>query len=1148
MEHQLELISLEVIERAESVKSRENKKIKGLNLVNPTFGEELYTLDHDTKILTVTFSPDGKKLVSGGGDGAIKLWDVNSGTEIQRLLGHQGGTTSLSFSPDGTTLASGSWDNTIRLWNVTDENVVSNKTLSNHTWVVFSAEFSPDGTILVSADGAGEIKVWNSTNWEELTTFKAHQGEIRFVHFSPDSTLLATASNDGTIKIWNTSTWDIPKPIPIHTLEFPNPPYKTWDTWVMEAKFSSDGKILASAFGDNMFWIWDWDNENVTHKLEGHTHVEYPETDSSVDFSPSEMLLASGGGDGFIKLWDVNSGTEIEIPSMEHNGLVRSVVFSPDGTLLATSSDDSTVKLWNIARGAELQTLAKHTSAVTSVDYSPNGMLLASGSDDSSVKVWNITSGTELQTLQHEDVVTSVDFSYTGDLLVSSSRDETIKLWNVSSGVLTRNLTEHTGFVFSAIFSENGKMVASGGVDANVILWNASNGGVLKKFTEHSASVLSVAFSPNGQVLASGSGDRTTRLWNTTTREELPQSPLEGHKESVTFVKFSPDDKTLATASEDSTIKLWDVVSGKELHHLTGHSRSVRSVAFSSDSLTLISGSEDGTIQVWNVSSGERLETYYLHNVKVYSVDFSPDGKTIAAGASSTIRLWDTNVIPDFDLDGIPDSWELQFSSELDPSDYWDKFDDDDDDGLMNSLEFFLGTYPNNSDSDYDNMTDGWEYLGGLDPIFNDSSNDNDGDGMSNLYEYQMGLNPRVNDAALDKDSDNLTNYQEYLLGLNATNSDSDYDGMRDDWEVDYDLDPTVDDANGDPDGDWVINIDEYRYKSDPQDFWSVPLFAFSAYLLIRVMILLIIAAIGVVMFLNYRNNQRKAFINSLAAPDYTTALKIQRSGYSDYPSFLKAEDDAKTLVGTGSNSYYQGDYLKAIQLYEQALTVFERTENTPLFSYTIFRIVHIMKEKQELTTDSSILKLFPQLTFAEPVIKAIDHMIKALLAEAKKNWGLANEAWQAALTHEGLDDEFKLFCQGAIIEYEVRTWLDNPVVATLEPIIIQLNDWENACKINKQFGNLCQAYLLHARVALASSQFKEMEDWLKKCLQIAEENELEIYQDIVRTEKEEFLYHKERMSSILEAEKPVTPEEQIQLLQEYIKTALSSLEREDLK
>jgi len=1126
MEHQLELVSPEVIERAESIKSRENKKIMRLNWLNPTFGEELFTLDHDTKIMTVIFSPDGKKLVSGGEDGTITLWDVSSGKEIQHLLDHQGRTTSLSFSPEGTTLASGGFDKTIRLWNVTDETVVFNKILSNNTFVVNAVAFSPDGTILVSTDDPGWIKVWNTTNWEELTTFKAHQGPT-FVHFSSDSRLLATASADDTIKIWNTSSWDIP----LHTLKFPTLYSLPWYNWVKEAKFSSDGKILASAFGGSTFWLWDWDNENVTHKLEGHAYVEYPETDSSVDFSPSEMLVASGGGDGFIKLWDVNSGTEIETPSMEHNGLVRSVVFSPDGTLLASGGDDSTVKVWNVVRGAlmpELQTLAKHTSAVTSVDYSPNGILLASGSDDLSVKVWNITSGTELQTLiGHEDAVTSVDFSYNGDLLVSSSWDKTIKLWNVSSGVLIR------------------KMVASGSADANVILWNASNGGVLKTFTEHSGSVLSVAFSPDGQVLASGSEDKTTRLWNITTKKLL--KTLEGHKEDVTFVKFSPDGKVLATASGDANIKLWDVVSGIELHHLTGHSRSVRSVAFSPDSLTLISGSEDRTIRVWNVSNGERLETYYLHNVIVYSVDFSPDGNTIAAGASTTIKLWDTNVTPDFDLDGMPDSWELQFSPDLTPSDYWDKFDDEDDDGLMNSLEYFLGTSPLNVDSDGDEMPDGWEYLGGLDPTVDDASNDDDSDNLPALYEYQMGLNPRVNDATADKDNDNLTNYQEYLLGLNATNPDSDYDGMRDDWEVDYDLDPTVDDANGDPDGDWVANIDEYRGNSNPRDFWSVPLFAFSAFLLIRVMILLIIAAIGVVIFLNYRNNQRKAFINSLAAPDYTTASKIQRAGYPDYQAFLRAEDDAKTLVEAGSNSYYQGDYRKAIQLYEQALTVFERTENTPLFVYTIFRIAHIRKEKQELTPDSSILKLFPQPSVDNPVIEATDHMIKALLAEAKKNWGLANEAWQAALSSEGLDEEFKLLCQGATIEYEVRTWLDNPVVATLDPIITLLDEWQDACKINKLFASLCQAYLLHARVALASFQFEEMEDWLKKCLHLAEEKELKTYQEIVRAEKEEFLYHKKRMSSILDAEKPVTPEEQEQILQEYIKTALSSLEREDL-
>ena len=115
-----------------------------------------------------------------------------------------------------------------------------------------------------------------------------------------------------------------------------------------------------------------------------------------------------------------------------------------------------------------------------------------------------------------------------------------------------------------------------------------------------------------------------------------------------------------------------------------------------------------------------------------------------------------------------------------------------------------------------------------------------------------------------------------------------------------------------------------------------------------------------------------------------------------------------------------------------------------------------------------------------------------------------------------------------------------------LEPLLIQMKNWREACKINQQFGSLYQAYLLDARVALASFQFKEMEENLDKCETIAEEKELIKYQELVRKETKIFLEHKKRISSVLESERPVTTEEQIKLLQDYIKTALVSSEKRE--
>ncbi|MFW9906494.1 MAG: hypothetical protein ACFFFH_19435, partial [Candidatus Thorarchaeota archaeon] len=356
---------------------------------------------------------------------------------------------------------------------------------------------------------------------------------------------------------------------------------------------------------------------------------------------------------------------------------------------------------------------------------------------------------------------------------------------------------------------------------------------------------------------------------------------------------------------------------------------------------------------------------------------------------------------------------------------------------------------------------------------------------------------------------------------------------------------PTKNDADDDPDGDWVSNLDEYIGQSNPRKFWSVPLFAFSARLLIMVTVFIITTLIGVVIFFNYRNKQRKAFITSLSAPNYATALLVERAGYENYPAFVQAVSEAKTLGKQGMKAYYQGDPAKAIQQLEKSLTTFQRTRNDSLIAQTIFLVAQIQKERQELTSDSSILKIFPRRPFSNQAVEAIDNMLKALLAEAERNWGLANSAWQAALTYEELSNDLQVICQGALVGSDTRSWLENPSETSREMLKVQLDKWQKACQMNKQYAGVCQAFLLRARVAFASAQFDEVEKSLKQCSDIAETNKLSIFQEAALKEKTILLRHKKRIEE--EMAKPLSPEEQSQVMQEYIKEALESLREERL-
>jgi WD40 repeat protein len=1122
---------------------------KRVTRLNPVFGTELpYSFSHTKQVFTIAFSPDGKFLASGSEDGSIKLWDVTIGIEFLTLQGHNSSVRMVAFSPDGRFLASVGQDHTLKVWKPLTNSIIHTLT---HSEELTSVAFSIDNKLLILGDLTGHISILNTTTWQtEINMFEGHNARVNYIDFSPDGKLMATCGFADSIQIWNTSDW-----LPVFT-------FNQHSAMVSEVKFSPDGTMLASAATDSTFWIWDLMDGNISFQYNEHEDIYegmlLSPPYSSIDFSPTEPVVASGGEDSSIKLWDPMRNMTFDVFS-GHEDFVTRVIFSPDGTLLASCSKDSTIRLWNIAQGAILRVLTEHEAAITSIDYSPSGDLLASGSEDNSIKLWNLTSKNIYTLEEHDKRVTAIEFSPTVSLLASASWDSYVILWNTTTIEEVFSLSNHTGHVNSITFSSDGALLASGGADLNSVpevrVWNVSSGVQLSLISGgHNSPVTCVDFSSDGIFLASGSQDGGVIIRNTTNWSLINFPLIDWHEVGgVNSLAFSPVDDLLATCGDDNIIRLLNVTNFQSVYNITGHSSSVLSVTFSPDGKFLASGGTDGIIRTWNLSNGKEIQKYFLkHKTSVNSLIFSPDSEIIASGVSnSEIILWNLSSTPDFDEDGIPDEWELRFSPDLDPEDYWDKFHDEDSDGLINSLEYILSTNPLMRDSDADFIPDGWEYLGGLNPTLNDSLEDQDGDMMSNWYEYQMGLNPWVNDASADADNDSLTNLEEYLFDSWANQTDTDHDGMPDWWEYKYNytsyrFDPKSGiDATEDPDGDWINNLQEYQGRSNPRDFWSVPFFAPSAIFFIRLLILCVVIALGVSIFWYNRSKQRKNFTDSLNAPDYPTALVIQRSGYLDYPTFLEAISDAKNLSENGMNLYYQGESAKAIQQLEQALTVFRVTEKKEFVARTIFQVAQIQNQRQELTADSSILKLFPKPPYDQPIFRAIDYMLKALLAEAEKNWGLANESWQTALDFEDLDLEFRLRCQRALLEFKVKNWMESPVQETQQILTSQLQKLEEECQLNLHFDILCQILLLKARVSFASAQFEEVETQLNQCLETAKTKNLFIYQNAANKEKKILLKHKSRIQE--EMAKQASPEVQMKILQDYIKEALDSLNKEGL-
>jgi WD40 repeat protein/energy-coupling factor transporter ATP-binding protein EcfA2 len=383
-------------------------------------------------------------------------------------------------------------------------------------------------------------------------------------------------------------------------------------------------------------------NPQIIQYLHGHSDIIV-----GVAFSPDGKVLASGGYDNTVILWDVQNRQPIDQPLKGHTGFVQSVAFSPDGKTLASSGDDGTVILWDVESRQIVDQLKGHSNTIRSVAFSPDGKILASGSFDRTIILWDVESRQPIgdPLTAHSAGVYSLAFSPDGSLLASGSIDETIILWDMQSRQpIGDPLAGHSDWVKTVIFSPDGKTLASGSQDSTIILWDVSTRQTIgTPLTGHLDQVRSLAFSPDGKILASGSYDHTIILWNMQTRQRIGL-PLKGHSNLVHGIAFSPDGNLLASGSDDTSIILWDMQPRLPIgQSLTGHSGGVQSVAFSPDNRLLASGSVDGSIILWDTRTrqqdGEPITGY---PGRVRSIDFSPDGKMLAAGYfDGTILLWD---------------------------------------------------------------------------------------------------------------------------------------------------------------------------------------------------------------------------------------------------------------------------------------------------------------------------------------------------------------------------------------------------------------------------------------------------------------------------------------------------------------------------
>jgi hypothetical protein len=288
----------------------------------------------------------------------------------------------------------------------------------------------------------------------------------------------------------------------------------------------------------------------LIHTLSGHTAAV-----SAIAIDPQGCLLASGGLDRAIHVWDLQGGERVQTFA-GHTMDISAIAICPDGKYLASSSfhcPQSNVKVWDLANGKLLHDRLGHKKSARSVAFDAAGRVLFSGGNK--IKVWDVGTGERLCTLGHTSAVHCIAVSGGGKLLASGSSDGKIKLWNLETGELIRSLTGHQGAVQALAISPDGRQLISASQDAKLGIWELDRGQLMALVTAHTEAITSLAMNREGSLLITGSLDRTAKIWDLQTRKSV--ATLTGHQAAVNSVTIGRSGELLATASADGTIHIW---------------------------------------------------------------------------------------------------------------------------------------------------------------------------------------------------------------------------------------------------------------------------------------------------------------------------------------------------------------------------------------------------------------------------------------------------------------------------------------------------------------------------------------------------------------------------------------------------------------
>ncbi len=587
---------------------------------------------HRPSINTVAIHSDSNLLATGDAEGALRVWNLRTGSEIRSYSGHQYAITSVVFSKDGRRMLTGSLDQSAILWEV--ETGRQLHVYNQHHAAINGVAFSPDEKSMLIGCGDQTARLLSVETGGEIYKWP-HDGWVSSVAFSPDGKTAATGSMDGKVRLWNVANGQLAREMKGNTRE------------VLSVKFSPDGSRVVSSGGDGEAFAADAKSGDVLCVFKGHAAQA-----TGIAVSPRGNMVFASGGDNTVRAWMTGNGRSINDYSItRRNAPFLCVAFSQDGTTYATGSADGSAQLWDVkalALAGPFSGFFGEEKNVTRLAVSRDGRLLVSASVDGPLKVWDTSTLVDLGTFEGLIQAYSASLSSDNNILVAGGSYGMIRAWELYSGKEVDVFLGHKTDVTSIAFLPNSHKFLSGARDGSFKLWDLDKKHLAKDdavriFEGHIGDpsadrIDDIQVDPSGNRAITISSYQI-KFWNMDA--SLPVKTLKltlgGHRARL----LSDAHNLLTTSLTESSVELRDTDTDEIKKIYRGHTSPVTGMVTLPGERWMASGGLDARVRIFDLNSGAEVRSFECI-CPVTALACSPDGQTLFAGTDAGhIQRWD---------------------------------------------------------------------------------------------------------------------------------------------------------------------------------------------------------------------------------------------------------------------------------------------------------------------------------------------------------------------------------------------------------------------------------------------------------------------------------------------------------------------------